>query len=128
MPRDGQDAHQQAQSQAQKLQAAQRDAFVKHLEHASTVVQTWPAWKQQILGGSTTQPRRAQLNLADSTAESGHLAFVILSPRAFSRPSALPPGPEAASTRSHLRADRHERGAYTERKTEQGRFRAPPLS
>jgi hypothetical protein len=28
-----------------------QDAFVKHLEQASATVQTWPAWKQKVLGG-----------------------------------------------------------------------------
>lgn len=36
-------------------QSSQRDAFVKHLEHASSVVQTWPVWKQQVLGGTAAQ-------------------------------------------------------------------------
>ncbi len=41
-------------------QATQGDAFVRHLEHASSVVQTWPAWQQEILGGtSTSTPARA---------------------------------------------------------------------
>jgi hypothetical protein len=26
--------------------------FVGHLEHASSIVRLWPAWKQQILGGT----------------------------------------------------------------------------
>jgi hypothetical protein len=30
---------------------ASKDAFVKHLENASSVVRTWPAWKQELLGG-----------------------------------------------------------------------------
>lgn len=29
-----------------------RDSFVEHLEHASSVVSTWPEWKQKLLGGS----------------------------------------------------------------------------
>ena len=33
------------------------DAFVKHLEHASRVVRTWPAWKQELLGGKAEAPR-----------------------------------------------------------------------
>lgn len=35
--------------------ASQREAFVKHLEQASSVVQTWPVWKQQLLGGTAAQ-------------------------------------------------------------------------
>ena len=27
------------------------DEFIEHLRHASKVVQSWPAWKQEILGG-----------------------------------------------------------------------------
>lgn len=48
----------QAQSQAQPSQqpAAQgEEAFVKHLERASSIVQSWPAWKQQVLGGTAAQ-------------------------------------------------------------------------
>lgn len=52
------------QEKTQRLQQApkndtlvvQGDAFVKHLEYASTVVSTWPVWKQQILGGQATSP------------------------------------------------------------------------
>ena len=29
------------------------DAFVKHLEASSVVVQSWPAWKQELLGGTS---------------------------------------------------------------------------
>jgi len=46
----------QPQSQAAAQPANQREVFVKHLEHASSVVQTWPAWKQQVLGGAAVQP------------------------------------------------------------------------
>ncbi len=31
-----------------------KDAFIAHLEHASAVVRTWPAWKQEILGGTAS--------------------------------------------------------------------------
>ena len=31
------------------------DDFVKHLEHASSVVQTWPKWRQEILGGDSSE-------------------------------------------------------------------------
>jgi len=48
---DRQDAR-QSETQPVKPQASQSDAFVKHLEHASAVVQSWPAWKQQLLGGT----------------------------------------------------------------------------
>lgn len=45
----------QPQSQSPQQTAGQGAAFVKHLEHASSVVQSWPAWKQQVLGGTATQ-------------------------------------------------------------------------
>ena len=51
---DKRDDQNQAQTGTSKGQASNTDAFVKHLEHASSVVQTWPAWKQQILGGTPT--------------------------------------------------------------------------
>jgi hypothetical protein len=34
----------------------ERQRFVKHLEDASRVVQTWPTWKQEVLGGTAVQP------------------------------------------------------------------------
>jgi len=43
------------QQPAAQPSTGQRDAFVKHLEHASGVVQTWPTWKQQVLGGAAAQ-------------------------------------------------------------------------
>jgi len=49
-------AQPQSQSQAAAQPANQREVFVKHLEHASSVVKTWPAWKQQVLGGAAVQP------------------------------------------------------------------------
>ncbi len=45
----------QPQSQSPQQSAGQSEAFVKHLEHASSVVQSWPPWKQQVLGGTATQ-------------------------------------------------------------------------
>ena len=42
------------QAQSSKPQAAQGEAFVKHLENASNVVRNWPTWKQQVLGGAAT--------------------------------------------------------------------------
>lgn len=56
MPREGQDAPKQPQLSCEQQHAVQGDAFVRHLEHASTVVQSWPVWKQQILGGNPTPP------------------------------------------------------------------------
>jgi hypothetical protein len=37
----------------------ERQRFVKHLEDASRVVQTWPTWKQEVLGGTAVQPPAA---------------------------------------------------------------------
>ena len=48
---DKQDAR-QSDNQPLKAQTSQNDAFISHLERASAVVQTWPAWKQQLLGGT----------------------------------------------------------------------------
>jgi hypothetical protein len=47
---------QTGQSNAGKAQVVRNEAFVKHLEHASGVVQTWPVWKQELLGGKATPP------------------------------------------------------------------------
>jgi len=33
---------------------AKDKAFMAHLEYASKIVQSWPAWKQEILGGKAT--------------------------------------------------------------------------
>jgi hypothetical protein len=30
----------------------QHEAFLKHLQRVSGIVQTWPAWQQQVLGGA----------------------------------------------------------------------------
>lgn len=46
---------QAGKSNAERPQV-RNEAFVKHLEHASGVVQTWPAWKQELLGGKATEP------------------------------------------------------------------------
>lgn len=34
-----------------------QNRFVDHLEHATEVVQAWPAWKQTMLGGVRNQQR-----------------------------------------------------------------------
>ena len=34
-----------------------KDAFDMHLKQASEVVQTWPVWKQELLGGKATQTK-----------------------------------------------------------------------
>ena len=39
------------------LQAQDRkEQFKKHLEHSSEIVQSWPVWKQEVLGGTAVQP------------------------------------------------------------------------
>lgn len=30
------------------------EGFIKHLEHASSVVKSWPKWKQEVLGGTAS--------------------------------------------------------------------------
>lgn len=45
--------------EADKLEKAadtQRAAFERHLQTATTIVKSWPAWKQEILGGKAGQP------------------------------------------------------------------------
>ncbi len=32
----------------------EREAFNQHLEHASKIVESWPAWKQEVLGKSNS--------------------------------------------------------------------------
>lgn len=36
--------------------AVSADAFAKHLEYVSNIVSTWPAWKQELLGGKASPP------------------------------------------------------------------------
>lgn len=31
------------------------DQFIKHLERSSEIVKSWPAWKQQLLGGTAAR-------------------------------------------------------------------------
>ncbi len=38
------------------------DAFIKHLESASSVVRTWPKWKQEVLGGTATMNKNMSLD------------------------------------------------------------------
>lgn len=40
--------------------AARDDTFAMHLERASSVVRTWPAWKQELLGGTASQPAQRE--------------------------------------------------------------------
>lgn len=59
-----QSSSQAGQSNVEKSQVVRNEAFVKHLEHASGVVQTWPAWKQELLGGKATQPSTVSVKVA----------------------------------------------------------------
>lgn len=34
------------------VRSAERDPFVEHLIKASEIVQSWPEWKQSMLGGT----------------------------------------------------------------------------
>lgn len=56
MHHDKSGADQKAQFNKDCRHSGQKDAFVKHLEHASEVVQGWPKWKQEILGGTPSHP------------------------------------------------------------------------
>lgn len=35
-----------------------REKFIQHLERASEIVSTWPAWEQELLGGIAHSPRK----------------------------------------------------------------------
>lgn len=41
---------QQSAATQPNAQVEAKAAFTKHLEQASALVQSWPAWKQQVLG------------------------------------------------------------------------------
>ena len=56
MQADKPEAHKRASCNTEGQRAVPNDAFIKHLEHASEVVRTWPEWKQEILGGTRSQP------------------------------------------------------------------------
>ena len=56
MSTDQKETQRQQHSPRNDAPAVSGDAFVKHLEYASSVVDTWPKWKQQILGGTSTPP------------------------------------------------------------------------
>jgi hypothetical protein len=49
---------------AVQVEGGTNNAFVQHLKHASSVLKTWPAWKQEILGAVFTQA-----NTEDETAD-----------------------------------------------------------
>ncbi len=59
MPGDKQTSPQPPKPLAATPPWVQSEAFLKHLEHASAVVQTWPEWKQRVLGGPSSQPPAA---------------------------------------------------------------------
>jgi hypothetical protein len=57
--RDKQESAEQASKQTDGGTAANVDTanqFRAHLANASKVVQTWPVWKQRVLGGAVVQP------------------------------------------------------------------------
>ena len=39
-----------------------KEQFKKHLEHSSEIVQSWPVWKQEVLGGTAVQPSEKTTN------------------------------------------------------------------
>lgn len=41
--------------------ALQKVIFVKHLEESSRIVQSWPVWKQQLLGGKAVQQEAKEI-------------------------------------------------------------------
>jgi hypothetical protein len=49
------------QSQTPTSSVTSVEAFVKHMQKASEVVRTWPAWKQQVLGNRADQPSVAKV-------------------------------------------------------------------
>ena len=53
---DKKEAEQQRPLNTSASQAERTSMFRQHLDRASSIVSTWPAWKQQILGGSASQP------------------------------------------------------------------------
>lgn len=56
MPSNEHNDRRQGQPPQGGVQASANDAFVRHLEHASSVVRTWPTWAQEILGGTASHP------------------------------------------------------------------------
>jgi hypothetical protein len=43
---------------ARRAPTAPNAAFLTHLDRVSAVVQTWPVWKQELLGGKAVNPAR----------------------------------------------------------------------
>lgn len=57
-----QDAHPTGHSQT-KNDETNSAAFIQHLEYASSIVKTWPIWKQQLLGGTAVkQPSSSSIH------------------------------------------------------------------
>jgi hypothetical protein len=64
-----------------------RERLIKHLEDASRVVQTWPTWKQEVLGGTAVQPpadrdRELRERLIESALQGAGCATISHQPAA----------------------------------------------
>jgi hypothetical protein len=60
---DKQEPSEQTSAQSGTGTAAKNEGaqiFLAHLDYASRVVQTWPAWKQRVLGGTPVEPSTPQ--------------------------------------------------------------------
>lgn len=56
MATEQQDARQEGQRpDTNAASSPSNDPFVQHLMRASTVVRRWPAWKQELLGGTASR-------------------------------------------------------------------------
>lgn len=42
-------------NQSVPTQQTRNDGFVAHLEHATRTVQSWPTWKQNLMGPATPE-------------------------------------------------------------------------
>ena len=54
MPGDNREPQRPMEARENKPDATPAEGFLRHLEIASSIVRTWPAWKQEILGGTST--------------------------------------------------------------------------
>lgn len=55
--------------------SAEQRQFVEHLEYASRIVQTWPRWKQTVLGDiGTRESRQSQTSRSTSQTSTGENA------------------------------------------------------
>jgi len=52
---DNQSVRQGKKAPCVKKETKQSVTFIQHLEKSSEIVQTWPVWKQQLLGGTIKQ-------------------------------------------------------------------------